>query len=72
MPDAKPPSDAVRRALAAWEAESLGPALAQAGERKPAFRSQEEIYRETVEAVRRAELSARTVFEPHLPDPADR
>jgi polyphosphate kinase len=37
--------------------------------RHPAFRSQEELYREAVEAVRAAELSRRTVFEPHLPEP---
>lgn len=36
--------------------------------RKPAFRSQEVLYREALDAVRRAELSSRTVFEPHLPE----
>jgi polyphosphate kinase len=39
-------------------------------ERHPEFRSQEELYREAVEAVRTAELSRRTVFEPHLPEPS--
>jgi len=37
-------------------------------ERHPAFRCQEELYREAVEGVRTAELSRRTVFEPHLPE----
>lgn len=39
-------------------------------EKHPEFRSQEELYREAVEAVRTAELSRRTVFEPHLPEPS--
>ncbi|MGC1276354.1 MAG: polyphosphate kinase 1 [Planctomycetaceae bacterium] len=44
--------------------------LLTSGDRQPPFRSQAELFRETVEAVRRAELSARTVFEPHLPEPS--
>ena len=36
----------------------------------PPFRSQEALHRETAEAVRAAELSRRTMFEPHLPEPS--
>ena len=41
----------------------------QPTERRPAFRSQEVLYRDAVEAVRAAEMSRRTDFEPHLPEP---
>lgn len=44
--------------------------LLQPTDRHPAFRSQEELYHEAVEAVRTAELSRRTAFEPHLPEPS--
>ena len=36
----------------------------------PPFRSQEALYTEYRDAVRTAELSRRTVFEPHLPEPS--
>ncbi len=35
---------------------------------KPAFRSQEELYRQARETIRRVERRRRTVFEPHRPD----
>jgi polyphosphate kinase len=38
-------------------------------DRHPAYRSQDELYQEVVDAVRAAEQSRRTVFEPHLPEP---
>jgi polyphosphate kinase len=40
-------------------------------DRHPPFRSQDELYREVVDAVRAAEQSRRTVFEPHLPEPSN-
>ena len=43
--------------------------LLSPGNRQAPIRSQKVLYREAVDAVRRAELSSRTVFEPHLPDP---
>jgi polyphosphate kinase len=40
-------------------------------DRHPPFRSQDELYREVVDAVRAAEQTRRTVFEPHLPEPSN-